>query len=169
MCDLPVPNPPAIPMPVGQYSWDCRPVLPSVAAAAKHRLEGVFNIGLLGAHLPDGGPVGHASPQRLDRRCGTPPSRCEPHQRGHRVLPVARPHIGPNTHLQRSVLAERAARIAGSQCRISQNCDEQTRQVFGIVDDLPQHLVGCPSPWRENSAACSLRVQCVRAVARPAQ
>ena len=66
----------------------------------------------------------------------------EPHQRRHRILPVAGPHIRPHPHLQRRVLAQRAARIAGGQRRVGQHRHEQARQVLGVVDDLPQHLIG---------------------------
>jgi len=38
-------------------------------------------------------------------------------------------------------LAQRPARIAGRERRVGQHCHEQPRQVFGVVDDLPQHLI----------------------------
>ena len=36
----------------------------------QRRLEGVLYVRLLGSHLANGGPVGHAGPKRLDRGAG---------------------------------------------------------------------------------------------------
>ena len=98
-------------------------------------------------------PVCSVPIRRMAARFGTPARNAsiavrassimrKPHQRGQRVLPVAGPHIRPHAHLQRRVLAQRAAGIAGGERRIRQHRHEQPRQMLGIVNDLPQHLVG---------------------------
>ena len=58
---MPVPKPPAMPMPgAGDRDPD----------AAQQRVERLFDPGFLGAHQPDGGAVGHAGAQGLDRGAG---------------------------------------------------------------------------------------------------
>ena len=106
------------------------------------RIECVFDAGLAGAHQPHGGAVRHARAQAPRSRCGLPGSSAHHHQRGQRILPVARPHVGPDPHLQRLVGIERPPAVAGRSAPGPRSAEhEQARQMLDIVDDLAQHLV----------------------------
>ena len=111
-------------------------------AGRQRRLEGMLDAGLFGAHLADGGPVGHAGPQRLDRHAGFK-RHAASHTSG--AIGFCRSPGRTSGHTRicsAAYCAERAARIAGRQRRVGENRHEQAGQMLGIVDDLPQHLVG---------------------------